>query len=95
MGTYPSFLVHFFVAVALCFIAMYGVRFVLRRWGKVADHWIRLSLPALLVVLVAFFREAFDGGGVKAFFDNLSWLLGCAAYVYLAHRLSKDKPLDR
>lgn len=97
MGTYPSILVHLFIAVALYFIALYGIRFVIRRWGKVAQHWIRLSLPALLVLIVCFFREAFDGqthGPVKAFFDNLGWLAGAAASVYLAHRITKDSPLD-
>ena len=73
------------------------LRFVVRRWKDVARYWVRLAQPALLVLLVVFFREAFDGqvhGPVKAFFDNLSWLSGCAAATYLAHRLHKDKPLE-
>lgn len=97
MGRYPSFLVHMLIAVALYFIALYALRFVVRQWQDTARHWIRLSIPALLVLLVVFFREIFDRnthGIVKAVFDNFSWLLGAALAVYLAHRIEKDRPLD-
>lgn len=97
MGTYNSFIVHLASSAFLYFAALYGLRFIERRWGKPAKHWLRLSQPALLVIMVALIFEVIDRnahGLTKAIFDVISWLVGLAASVVLANWIYRRRPLD-
>jgi hypothetical protein len=92
---FERFVIHFFAACSLVLCAYFGFSWLAREYNLEfipAALQARLAFSALFVWSLSTLREAFDVSRgqtlTKAYFDYLSWFLGCTVAAWGLYRFA-------
>jgi hypothetical protein len=92
---FERFVIHFFAACSLVLCAYFGFSWLVREYGFEfipVGLQARLAFSALFVWSLSTLREAYDVAHgqplKKAYFDYLSWFLGCACAAWGLYRFA-------